>query len=169
MTKQSTALQRGKPLDERFWEKVRKADGCWLWDSAIGSRGYGVFWIGGAKRNEHAHRMAYILTKGAIPDGLYVLHSCDNPKCVNPAHLSVGTAQDNSTDRVVRGRSPAGSKNYSAKLNEAQIVEIKAALAAGETHRAIAARYSVTKSTITRIACGRGWRGEYNDMLGMRP
>lgn len=98
-------------IAERFWMKVDKSagpDDCWLWISGM-SNGYGRF---GIRQGviEYAHRMAWLLTKGPIPDGLFACHKCDNPRCVNPAHLFLGTHLDNIADRDAKGRVAKGDK-----------------------------------------------------------
>lgn len=96
-----------KSEEERFWSKVdRSGDGCWEWTAkSRTSFGYGVMRVGGTPgRLEGAHRLAWQYTNGPIPDGLCVLHSCDNPPCCNPAHLRIGTKADNTRDKVERGR-----------------------------------------------------------------
>src|SRR3990167_1944062 len=82
----------------RFWQKVDKhgPDECWPYTGASGSTGYGMFWLDG--KNVHANRAAWLLTNGPIPDGINVLHECDNPPCVNPVHLFLGTDMDNVHD-----------------------------------------------------------------------
>lgn len=87
---------------ERFWSKVEKADGCWLWVAHRDHLGYGSFGLNG--KVHRAHRVAYMLTAGPIPEGAHILHSCDNPSCVNPAHLRAGTRSDNMRDKVARRR-----------------------------------------------------------------
>lgn len=89
-----------KPLEIKFWKKVdrRGPDECWKWTGAINQAGYGAF------GNNHAHRTSYEITYGPIPDGLFILHKCDNPPCVNPNHLFVGTHQDNMRDMISKGR-----------------------------------------------------------------
>jgi hypothetical protein len=96
--------RRPVPFPVRFWSKVAVAgpDDCWEWQGAIGSTGYGNLDIDGS--TVKAHRVSHLLTHGPIPPGLYVLHSCDNRRCVNPNHLRIGTAQDNADDRRIRGR-----------------------------------------------------------------
>ena len=108
-----------------------------------------------------AHRVSYQLNVGAIPDGLYVLHSCDNPGCVNPAHLRAGSAKENTHDAISRGRlinppKMAGAKNHKAKLNAEQLAFIKA-----NPHlprKQLAALFNVTYSTIRRVLIGESWK-----------
>ena len=87
---------------DRFWKKVDKAFGCWLWTGSVHKSGYGQFRYMG--KTQPAHRVSYELFVGPIPEGLDVLHSCDERRCVNPAHLRPGTDLDNSRDKVERGR-----------------------------------------------------------------
>lgn len=118
-------------LESRFWSKVQKGNGCWLWTSARsgGSHGnaYGFFWVGGKKRSEFAHRVSYKLHKGPINDGMCVMHSCDNPLCVNPEHLSIGTNTDNLQDAAKKGRTAYGERNGGGgKLTDNSVRRIKA-------------------------------------------
>ena len=113
-----------RTLAERFWSKVRKADGCWEWTGAATERGYGV--LGRGERglgNEKAHRVSWMLHHGQIPDGLWVLHRCDNPKCVRPDHLFLGTSDDNIADMHAKSQNArppvhAGAANVRARLVE---------------------------------------------------
>lgn len=89
-------------VPNRFWAKVRKTRGCWIWTGATVRGGYGFFWDG--KRNGVAHRYSYRLKYGPIPKGKIACHKCDNPKCVNPDHLFIGTYQDNELDKYAKGR-----------------------------------------------------------------
>lgn len=101
--------------------------------------------------------MAWMLTNGPIPDGLQVLHRCDNPPCVRPDHLFLGTIMDNMHDKAQKGRTARGEKNGQAKLTPKQVRMIRKRIAAGETRTAIAADFHVTRTTIYFIATGKKW------------
>jgi hypothetical protein len=148
-----------RPVAERFWERVNKTAGCWLWTGSLGFYGYGQLSAG---RNGltplRAHRLSWELHNGSIPDGLHVLHHCDNPTCVRPDHLFLGRAADNSLDKVAKGRARGGSmkgeRNPSAKLNEQQVDAIRADPRGSVTVGRI---YGVAKNTIQNIRSGRSW------------
>lgn len=90
------------PLPDRFWVRVEKSDGCWLWTGSRMTHGYGVLTVNG--RPIGAHRYSYSIANGPIADDVVIRHSCDNPPCVNPAHLLAGTQTDNVHDMLERGR-----------------------------------------------------------------
>lgn len=100
-----------KALTERFWAKVNKTDGCWLWTGCIWPGGYGRFSVGRRKRYR-AHRIAWVLTHGSIPDELDALHKCDTPLCVRPDHLFLGTHDDNMKDCASKGRTRCAKKTH---------------------------------------------------------
>lgn len=144
-------------LAERFWSKVdrRSDDECWEWQGARKSGGYGVMRPEGQRNGPtvKAHRMSLMLA-GVDVEGVVVRHRCDNPPCVNPAHLEVGTKAENSRDMVDRGR----FTRPNARLTEEQAAQIKALLGfAGLTHKVIASHYGVTRGAVTAIATGRSW------------
>lgn len=141
----------------RFFEAP--PTGCWEWQGARFGSGYGQFYAGrdsaGKRMNIHAHRFAYELRHGAIPDGLHVLHHCDNPPCVNPDHLFVGTRSDNMQDMFVKGRGrPAGK----AQLTTDEVDAIRAALQAGEQAKKLAREFGVSIGLICAIGRGEVWQ-----------
>jgi len=151
-------------LEKRFWAKVDKngpynerlGSRCHVWKGAR-RRGYGRFGLT-SKVTLSAHRFAWELEKGPIPEGLIVLHQCDNKPCVNTDHLRIGTTQDNSDDCRERGQLPAGERNGGAKLSAEDVREIRRRAANGSTHSALAREYGVHKTTITRAVSRRHWR-----------
>lgn len=166
------------PIDVslRFWDKVRIGDGCWLW-TGCRREPYGAVWIGGRSGGlQGAHRVAYTLLRGPIPDGLQVLHDCpdgDNPLCVRPSHLFLGTQADNVADCLAKGRFAIGDRNGSrqhrerlprgeahpaARLSVEQVSSIRERWNAGESVTSIASAMSVSRRTIRRVGTGAGWR-----------
>lgn len=153
---------RARPFLARFWSKVevRGPDDCWEWRGVRYSNGYGIIIVKNHKR-VMTHRVAYELANGPIPDGMHVLHSCDNPPCCNPAHLRVGTAQENYQDARLRGRTnpPRGTRSGKAKLTEANVKEIRDIYSLGGiAMREIARQYGVSYSTIHGIICRSHWK-----------
>lgn len=142
------------PVPERFWPKVdrRGATDCWLWTGYVfGSLGYGGLHLGG--RPLYAHRIAWELANGAIPDGQWVLHSCDVPRCVNPAHLFLGTHTTNMQDAARKGRLSVPRPKAQA-VTDAQIAEMHVLRAQGATLQVIADRFSVTKTYVSLVLRG---------------
>ena len=130
-----------------FWNKVEKTENCWLWKRACNQYGYGVINIGAGK-NKLAHRLAWELTQGPIPSGIDVLHHCDNPPCVNPAHLFLGTQLDNVHDMYAKSRQNNVGKR---RLTLSQILEIKAALIIGKRPVELAPIYDVSQQYISTL------------------
>lgn len=139
-----------------FWSRTEKTDGCWLWRGCVDRDGYGQ--IGVNWRQLKAHRFSWELHYSAIPEGLCVCHKCDNRACVNPEHLFLGTSQDNTRDKVSKGRQPIGSQTPMAKLTEEDVVAIKRLIASGKPQLHLARDYGVTQGTISHIHHGRSWR-----------
>jgi hypothetical protein len=147
------ALPMRFSLEDRFWSKVAKGDGCWEWQGHR-SRGYGELQIGrrGAQRKTLAHRISWEMHNGPIPVGLEVCHRCDNPPCVRPDHLFLGTQIDNANDMWSKGRGVVR-----AKLNVQQVVEIRRRAAAGAIFRTLAQEFGVHPATIKDIVNRRRW------------
>jgi hypothetical protein len=150
-------------LATRFWRKVDTSGACWIWTGYRLPNGYGRIGVENSDiwRIEYAHRVAWELTHGPIPAGLVVCHHCDNPPCVNPAHLFIGTDADNMHDRDAKGRQARGQKaSYPRALSDADALSIKRRLAAGEKAVQLAREYGVTQSTISHIKTGhsRAWQ-----------
>jgi HNH endonuclease len=147
-------------LEERFWKKVSKTDGCWLWTGNKNPKGYGLIGAGGSKgKMLSAHRLSYRIHKGDVSPGAYVLHSCDNPSCVNPAHLRIGTQRDNIRESFKKGRktNPVafGESNPRSKLTQAQVYYIKGH--PEERLVDLAAKFGVSLNCIRGVRIGRTW------------
>ena len=150
-----------KSAEERFWEKVDKCEtGCWEWRGYTNSEGYGVINKDGKKMLSHrvSYEIHHPLTQPIQDIKMCVMHSCDNPKCVNPAHLSLGTHQDNMTDKVEKGRHPIGEQIHQAKLTEQQVIEIRNRYTGKRgQHQQIATEYGLDRSTISKIITRKTW------------
>lgn len=157
-------------LSSRFWSYVDKSSECWTWTGGrfAGGLRYGQFRVGLKKMK--AHRVSWILTNGAIPDRLRVCHYCDNPICVRPDHLFLGTDYDNALDRTLKGRTRNGSRqhahlyrherNSAAKITMDIARAIRDRRASGLKLTAIAREFSLSQSQIRNIATGKCWREE---------
>ena len=146
-------------LIPKFWAKVRKTRSCWLWEGKRQNKGYGTLgvrkgnWIG----EKLAHRISWEIHKGPIPEGLNVCHNCpsgDNPACVNPKHLFLGTQAQNIQDAVRKGRMP----HCSTKLTEATVSKIRQRFAAQESAISIAKDMGVDRRLIYKIVRREIWR-----------
>lgn len=171
MTAKSMLPAGGRHPDSvivRFWSKVDRSAGdaaCWEWQGYRMPLGYGQMNVGGRKGGAHlAHRLAWEITHGAIPPGLEVCHNCpggDNPSCVNPAHLFLGTHADNMSDMGRKGRAGGpgmpGGLHPSARLTEHDVRVIRARAQSGEVHRLIAADFGLCRSTVSYIVNRRLW------------
>lgn len=143
---------------ERFYAKVEKTATCWLWKGQVNKKGYGVFGSRGAPTTI-ASRLAYILEHGPISDRIFVLHRCDNPPCVNPAHLFLGTKQDNANDMVAKRRHLHGERNPHAKLTADLVREIRRRFQEdGMRQVDIASETGIDKRRINSIVHYRTWK-----------
>ncbi|WP_282790850.1 HNH endonuclease [Streptomyces sp. CC224B] len=148
-------------LESRFWAKVerREADACWEWKGARNEHGYGVMRPEGQRSGPtvKAHRVSLHLAGTEVTDRV-VLHSCDNPPCVNPAHLRVGTQRDNVADMHEKNRGNRGSVNGQAKLTEADVELIRLWLALGMSQKELRLFYGISAGTMSSLANGKTWR-----------
>jgi hypothetical protein len=161
-------------IEERFWPKVnvRGDDECWPWLAATWL-GYGHLMVN--RKPKKAHRISWELAHGPIPDGLFVCHRCDNPPCVNPAHLFLGTHADNMADAAAKGRTMSGDDHWvrkhpelawggrrttrgACRLVDAQVLEIRRRRANGEGVVPLGQAFGVSHATISDICRRRTWR-----------
>ena len=129
--------------------------GCIEWTKGKFHFGHGQITYNG--RPERTHRIAWMLKHGPIPDGMSVLHTCDNPPCCNDEHLFLGTQTDNMDDRTTKGRIPKGAKHGSAKLTDADVREIRRRVSIGETQQSLAKIYKVSQPVISSIKRRATW------------
>lgn len=145
-------------LHHRFWLGVRKAgpDECWPWMKGTTTAGYGAI----RRKNELflAHRLAWEVEHGSIPNGRDVLHECDNPPCCNPAHLFLGDQASNVRDAAIKGRMMRGETHHAAKLDNNKVHEIREQLALGVPATIVAKHFQVHRGTIMDIKHGRTWK-----------
>jgi len=149
-------------VEERFWSKVAKSgeDDCWEWMAGCHKEGYGQFRFN--HKQQLAHRVSWQLTNGPIPDGMFVCHTCDNRKCVNPSHCFLGTHQDNMTDMVTKNRqsNAKGEANGQAKLTENEVAAIRGLYAYSRyfTQQKLGELFEVSQMTISYIINNQTWK-----------
>lgn len=173
MPKHTTRRNPTTTIEERFWAKVAQGgpDDCWLWTASKRNKGYGAFcWRDedGQQVQDRAHHFSYVLHFGPIPNSLCVLHRCDNPACVNPAHLFLGTRADNNADMRAKGRKVSGG-TYSrdgyrrgkmhpgAKLTEGDAIAIRQDRNAGMSFGRLAKKYNISVGHAYRVVNREVW------------
>lgn len=150
-------------VEDRFFRSLAKTeDGCWNWIGRFVGKGYGSIGLGGkGAKQKLVHRLSYEIHKGPIPDGMVVMHTCDNPRCVNPDHLEAGTQSQNIKDAFARGRKinlPSGIKgddHGASKLTSKDVLEIRESTL---SMNALAKLYGVSRSAIERVRYRKTWR-----------
>lgn len=151
------------PFEQRFWAKVKKTATCWLWTGHVnGKAGYGMFMRQSPKKLL-AHRVSFEMAFGPIPEGAWVLHRCDNPRCVRPDHLFLGDVRSNAEDMMEKGRGKyeahRGQDNGQAKLDDSQVREMRTRYANGEVTQAqLAQEYSISRALVSFVLTRRYWR-----------
>ena len=162
------AKEHRRALIERFEKFIlpEPNSGCWLWFGACSSEGYGSFCFLG--KTEPAHRVSWILYRGEIPLGAFVLHRCDTPPCVNPAHHFLGDHQTNMTDKCRKGRaaSPRGEEQGTAKLTSGQALAI---WADSRPFSVIAHEYGISEGPVGLIKAGKLWKHVTGGVPNKRP
>lgn len=154
----NTELQQLESLLDRYWANVDKrgANQCWEWLGSRLPKGYGTIHDGRSRKRVGAHRIAYELQHGTIPAEMMVRHTCDTPWCVNPKHLVLGTAKNNSEDMCKRGRSLVGERNVNAKLTAVKVRQIRKECLR-KPQRKVAKAFGVSEATVSGIVNGTRW------------
>lgn len=154
-------LQKGRtPIQERFWKYVTKTETCWIWTGCKSPKGYGRIadYDGVRSQMRLAHCLSFEIHRGPIHSGLHVCHSCDNPPCVNPDHLFLGTNRDNIDDKMAKGRQAKGSKVWNSKINDDIVREIRRRRAEGERPGRLAEEFGISGPTVSDLLHGRTWQ-----------
>lgn len=133
------------------------ASGCWLWTASTAGKGYGQIKVPRERRQVYAHRLSWLLYRGPLRKGRHVLHRCDNPRCVNPDHLFIGSPKANARDMAAKGRHLFGERNARSKLTAANVVAIRRLVAGGAPQREIGSLFGVSQITVSRIARRQRW------------
>jgi hypothetical protein len=154
---QGGRLMIDEVAERRFWAKVEKTEDCWIWTGARNPDGYGN--VGIRKKFMKAHRVAWMITSGPIPEGMRVLHRCDNPSCVKPDHLFIGSQYDNVKDMERKNRAVKcrGSGHSLSQFTEAQVSSFRREWATGVTALSLCQKYGIPTSTMHYILHD-GWK-----------
>ena len=148
-----------KPLLERFWDKVVKSDGCWIWVGTLRPDGYGVIGIG--RREEgltRAHVLSWTLVNGEVPAGMCLCHKCDTPPCVRPDHMFIGTKADNARDRDKKDRVQHGVGHYAAKIGPKEVRAMRKLRESGMIYREIGEAFGLSRNGASHAIRGLTWK-----------
>jgi len=152
---------------DRFWSRMEKTAGCWVWSGMTNQDGYGIVKFRHQKQVYvvMAHHLAYFYTN-SHPGKLHVCHHCDHPPCINPSHLYVGTNQDNMTDRNNKNRTARGEENGQAKLTETKVLQIRQCARDNPllSLRAIAQKFNISKSAASSVIHYQTWTAPHLDI-----
>lgn len=150
-------------FDQKFIDRfnlkwrIDEKSGCWIWAATKIPKGYGLIKRPQQRTQEYAHRASYMIHIGEIPNGCHVCHKCDNPSCVNPDHLFLGSAKENMHDMKQKGRHLYGERNSQAKLTEDAVRKIKQLLKDGMSQSKVALMFGMQQMEISRIKRGLRW------------
>ena len=158
----TTTPEQRQAWRDKFQQRTKREASCWLWLGSKLPTGYGLFYPAW-RAQIYAHRFAWELEHDqSVPSGLHVMHSCDNPSCVNPAHLSIGTHKENMRDCVAKGRhvsrSPRGEEHYHHTLTEQDVRDIRTQHASGIPPRVLAPKYGVSRNHIDLVVRRKAWK-----------
>lgn len=149
-------MGRWPDVKTRFYQKFKKTNSCWIWTGMM-NKDYGSFWFNNKIGAIIASRASWLIHIGDIPNGKVICHKCDNPSCVNPDHLFLGSYLDNNRDKIKKSRDKRGSKISNSKLNETDIPKIRKMREKGLTYREISEIFGVCQYTIYSIIKGWTW------------
>ena len=142
--------------ESEFWEKVSKSDDCWDWTGFRHPDGHGQCYLNGVPK--YAHRFSWEMHNGPIPNGMCVCHKCDNPHCVNPDHLFLGTHEDNMYDAKAKGRLPFGMRHGMVALSDEDVLKIRSLYSDGVLSQGkLAKRFGVSQTCISKIVTRKRW------------
>lgn len=142
------------PIEDIFLSKIKKTETCWIWTGPKAVTGYGL--ISKNYKKILTHRFSYEFHKGPIPYGKLIMHSCDNPPCINPDHLSIGTNRENQLDSMAKGRRPKGENHWNSKLSSSDVLKIRE-LNGIISHQKISNIFGVNRTTISDIVARKHW------------